>query len=161
MKKMYFFILIFFLSNACADNVNPDAARTNAKLGLAYLEKGLYPQSKQSLLIALREDRKIASVWYGMGYYLEKTNHLRSAQAYYQQAIKVDPHSGAAKNNYGIFLCDQHRYQGAIAEFKLAANEPSYLNAGRAYKNAGNCAMRIPNKKLAMRYFREAQYDDV
>jgi len=159
MKALFCFIFIISSIYCVADTLNPDAARTNAKLGLAYLQKGLYPAGKECLLTALREDPAIASPWYSMGYFLEKTNHEKSAQLYYQKAIEVNPESGSAKNNDGIFLCHQHAYLQAITEFVLAADEPSYLHAEKAYKNAGECALRIPDKKLAEWYFRKAKYD--
>ena len=74
MKKLFYFIFIILSTYCFADTPNPDAARTNAKLGLAYLQKGLYSAGKKCLLTALQEDPSIASPWYSMGYYLEKTD---------------------------------------------------------------------------------------
>ena len=131
------FLLVISLKTYAS--LNPDAARTNATLGLAFLKKGFYAQSKSALLEALREDPKIASPWYSMGYYFEKTKQFALAENYYHQAIKVNPHSGSARNNYGIFLCHQQRYAQALAEFKLAENEPTYLNSAKAAGNAAAC----------------------
>src|SRR3990167_1331218 len=100
MKKYYCFYLLFSLIPLVSLGVNyADAARTNAKLGLAYLKNGYYPQSKSRLLSALRDDPHIADGWYSMGYYLEKTGDAKAAEAYYRKALSVDPHSGEAKNN--------------------------------------------------------------
>jgi len=132
------------------------AARTNARLGLTYLQKGLYPQSKERLLTSIKEDPQIAAGWYGMAYYLEKTGNPQSAEKYYLKAIEVEPHSGAAQNNYGTFLCRRGRYQQAIAEFVKAAHQRTYLDAASAYENAGTCSLMIPDKKMAMFYFNRA-----
>src|SRR5207248_325221 len=115
------------------------AAKTNARLGLVYLQKGLYPASKERLLTSIQEDPKIAAGWYSMAYYLEKTGNLQQAEKYYRKAIEVEPHSGAALNNYGTFLCRTHQYQAAIAEFIKAAHERTYLDSAGAYENAGTC----------------------
>ena len=154
MKKYRFFSLLFIIISLVALGANqPDAARTNAKLGLAYLEKGYYPQSKARLLSALRDDPHIADGWYSMAYYLEKTGDTKSAEAYYRKALSVDPHSGEAKNNYGVFLCRMKRYQEALTYFASAVKEPGYLDAASAYQNAGTCALKMHNTKLAKYYF--------
>ena len=154
--KLILLLLIFISFSIFAAEYNSGAARTNAKLGLGYLKKGLYSASKDRLLTALKEDPTIASTWYCMGYYLEKTGNVAAAEKYYRKAIDVEPHSGEAKNNYGTYLCRQGRYSQAISEFLAAANEKNYLDAASAYENAGTCAMLIPNNVLALKYFHEA-----
>lgn len=132
------------------------AARTNARLGLTYLQKGLYPASKDRLLTAIKEDPQVAAGWYGMAYYLEKTGDAKAAEKYYKKAIDVEPTSGAAQNNYGTFLCRSGRYQEAIAQFIKAAHQRTYLDAAGAYENAGTCALMIPDKKMATVYYSHA-----
>lgn len=136
-----------------ASDYNRDAALTNAKLGMAYLKKGMYPASKDHLLIAIKEDPDLAVGWYSMAYYLEKTGDPQSADHYYRKAISVDSHSGSALNNYGTFLCRNGQYQKAIEKFLAAVHEPTYLQASSAYENAGTCALQIPNDQLALKYF--------
>jgi type IV pilus assembly protein PilF len=132
------------------------AAKTNVRLGLTYLQKGMYPQSKARLLSAIKQDPQIAASWYGMAYYQEKTGDIKTAEKYYLKAISVEPTSGAAQNNYGTFLCRTGRYKAAISQFVDAAHQRSYLDAASAYENAGTCALMIPNKKMAMFYFKHA-----
>ena len=149
-------LLCFISMTSLGATYNTMAAHTNAKLGLAYLQKGMYSASKDALLTAIKEDPRLASVWYSMAYYLEKTNHLKAAEAYYRKAIEVNPHSGSAKNNYGTYLCRVGRQQEGIQAFIDAAREPSYLNAASAYENAGTCALMMHNKTLAMQYFHKS-----
>lgn len=149
-------VLIGITNSINANTYNADAATLNVELGLAYLNQGLYPASKNRLLTALQEDPEIAASWYSMGYYFEKTGDSVQAEKFYKKAISVEPNSGEAKNNYGTFLCRQRRYQEAILEFLSAARENSYLYTARAYENAGLCAMKIPNPVLAEQYFNQA-----
>lgn len=154
--------LILFLSfchSVFADD-HSAAAIIHAKLGLLLLQKGFYGESKASLLQALHDDAHIAAPWYGMAYYLEKTGHASLADRYYRQAITVAPHSAAAKNNYGVFLCRHGKYVQAVHEFVSAALEPQYLHVATAYKNAGLCAMKIPNQSWAKYYFEKARQND-
>src|SRR4051812_29194141 len=96
--KLSLFLLLFFSAAVFADVDNHAAANTNAKLGLAYLQKGYYSMAKEHFLLAIQEDPNAAAPWYSMAYYLEKTGNVDEAQKYYQKAIDVNLHSGAAKN---------------------------------------------------------------
>jgi len=161
LKQLCYFILFSLISSTIlASTYNKPAAETNARLGLGYLEKGMYSTSKNRLLTALHEDPEIAAVWYSMAYYLEKTGNKKLAEQYYLKAISVEPHSGKAINNYGTFLCRIGQHQKAITEFLRAAHERTYLHAAGAYENAGTCALMMQhykdNKKLALTYFQKA-----
>lgn len=157
MLKIIFVFFIFLTTAVCADESNnAKAAATNAQLGLAYLNKNMYPQAQSRLQTALQEDPKSPASWYSMAYYYEKTNNLKLADQYYQKAISIDPHSGSAYNNYGTFLCRQGNYKAAISEFLTAINQKDYAFVAGAYENAGMCALRIPNRPLAEQYFEKA-----
>lgn len=143
-------IVLFFSSSTIADQIH--AAKINAELGLAYLSHGLYSPAKERLMDALRDDAHSAESWYSMAFYLEKTGNNRAANKYYEKAISVEPHSGAAKNNYGTFLCRQKHYPESIQLFLSAAGESAYLHADMAYENAGICAMKIPDYINAKKY---------
>ena len=132
------------------------AAQANARLGIAYLNKGYVAISQQRLMLAIQEDRDNPEVWYSMGYFLEKTNQPVEAGKYYRHAISVDPHSGSAENNYGSFLCRTGHYQEGIAEFMAAIQEKTYLDAPQAYENAGICSLMMHNHRLALSYFYKA-----
>lgn len=156
-KILILFTIFFSPFNLFAsDQYNPQAAKTNAQLGMAYLNKNMYAESKNRLLIALQEDPEIAAGWYSMGYYYQKTNNAKLAEQYYQKAISVEPTSGAAHNNYGAFLCQEKQYKNAISEFLSAINQPNYIHAASAYENAAMCALRIPDRSLAVSYFQKA-----
>lgn len=132
------------------------AAETNAKLGLAYLKRGMYAVSKDRLMDALRQGPDLAVVWYSMAFYLEKTNQPAAAEKDYLKAISVEPKSGSAKNNYGTFLCRAGRYQAGIAQFIAAVHEPEYLESAKAYENAGICSEMMRNKPQALYYYLKA-----
>src|SRR3989338_937275 len=129
--------LFFVTQMSVASDVNIDAAGTNAELGIGYLKQGMYSLAKKRLLTSISEDDQLAVGWYGMGLYFEKTGDKKSAEIYYQKAIAVQPESGAAKNNYGTFLCRDGRYQAGIDQFLKAVNDTKYLEVASAYENAG------------------------
>lgn len=137
------------------------AARANVELALAFLNKGNADKAKEKLLRASKEAPKEPAVWYGLGYFHERTGTPELAESLYKKAIHYSGHkAGSAHNNYGTFLCRQKRYDEALHEFTKAATDEEYLDVAGAYENAGICSYGIPNYKLATQYFKKAlNYD--
>src|ERR1043165_9760840 len=79
------------------------ASDVNVQLGLAYLENGDVQRAHQKLLLAEQQSPGSLQAKGAMGYFLESTGSLPSADAYYRRAITLNPKSGAAQNNYGTF----------------------------------------------------------
>jgi type IV pilus assembly protein PilF len=130
------------------------AAKANTQLGMAYIERHEMQRAKQKFLLALQEDPKLPEVWYSMGYYMEVTGV--NAKKDYLKAVDLAPKHGDVQNNYGTFLCRNGEYNEAIKHFMLAIEDNEYLDTASAYENAGLCALKIPDKKLALNYFNRA-----
>jgi type IV pilus assembly protein PilF len=172
--KFLFITLIIIISAGCGSSktssANPQpiqptinkkaAARTNTQLGFYYLQNGDYQRAKAKLLTALQEapDDPIANS--AMGYFLEKTGEAVQAKEYYLRAIKLAPNDGAMYNNFGTFLCRQHQYTEALKQFKIAIADKDYLHSARAYENAGLCAKKMHNSRLAQQFFFKAIQHD-
>jgi type IV pilus assembly protein PilF len=163
------FIIIFFIVTLTACSIfsksktqisGPQASDVNVQLGLAYLQNGDVQRAHQKLLLAEQQSPGSLQAQGAMGYFLESTGSLSSADAYYRRAIALNPKSGAAQNNYGTFLCRRGRYSEADRHFLLALQDPTYLNTAQVYENAGLCAMQIPDTKKAMGYFIQAITQD-
>lgn len=135
-------------------------AKINSQLGIAYLEKGNPQRAKQKLLIALSQAPHIPEPWYSMGYFLEATGDKAEAKTYYLKALAIAPNRGDVHNNYGTFLCRSGEYEESVQHFVLATRDLDYLDAGSAYENAGLCAMKIPDNKMAAHYFELALKQD-
>ena len=128
----------------------------NITLAIKYIQKGKSMAAKQKLMQALKHAPNYAPSWYAMAYYLEVTGNYADANKYYLKAISLAPKNGSTYNNYGTFLCRRAQYTDAIAQFVKAADLPKYLNAATAYENAAACALKIPNKKLAINLLTKA-----
>lgn len=166
-SKKIIVILVISLLSACNTTSskleNDKLTRTallNTRLGMAYLEKNEVQPAKQKLLLALEEAPNIPETWYSMAYFLEKTGNPIDAKKYYLKAISLAPSNGEAQNNYGTFLCRAGDYQEAISHFLQAVKDTNYLDTASAYENAGLCALKIPDNKLAMQYFHHAVQED-
>lgn len=165
--KQFFIIILIVTLTGCSvfsKSKTPEsgfqASDINVQLGLAYLENGDVQRAHQKLLLAEQQSPESLQVKGAMGYFLESTGSLSSADAYYRRAITLSPKSGAAQNNYGTFLCRRGRYAEADRHFLLALQDPSYLNTAPVYENAGLCAMQIPDTEKALGYFTQAITQD-
>lgn len=169
-KKILILLLILLLQSCASLNKNSSSTETqkknnkiaeiNLQLGTAYLEKGDMEKAKQKLLYAMEKAPKLPEVWYTMAYFQEKSGNTVQADSDYLKAISLAPNRGDVQNNYGTFLCRSGYYNEAIQHFMLAIQDPQYLEISAAYENAGLCALKIPDKKLASRYFNKALEND-
>jgi type IV pilus assembly protein PilF len=135
-------------------------AMINVQLGMAYLERGNTQRAKQKFLVAIAKDPNLPEVWYSYAYFQEMTGDKEKARQDYLRAVQLAPQRGDIQNNYGTFLCRSGHYQEAIDHFKIAIKDPDYLDAASAYENAGLCALKIPNPKLAKEFFALAVNSD-
>jgi type IV pilus assembly protein PilF len=167
--RFTFLLFIIAVLTACkSTHSQPDAqeqkatrtAKINTELGMAYLQQHEMQRAKQKLLLALEQDPALPQAWYSMGYYMEATGDLENAKMYYLKSVKIAPEQGEVQNNYGTFLCRSGDYKTAIKHFMLAIADQNYLDTASAYENAGLCALKIPDKKLALQYFNRAIMED-
>jgi len=135
---------------------NNKIALINIQLGTGYLAQGNPERAKQKLLYALEKAPQLPEAWYSMGYYMEATGNSIAAKDYYLKAILLNPKRGDVQNNYGTYLCRTGHYNESIEHFVVALQDPQYIQSASAYENAGLCALKIPNRSLAAKYFAKA-----
>jgi len=131
-------------------------ANTNVQLALGYLRQGRLDEAvvKLKKALAAYPDYRDAHITIALAY-----DHLGKsdlAEKYYLSSIDLDPDNGSVYNNYGVFLCSHNKVKAALANFMQAIETPRYPTPGRAYENAGSCAMKIPDIELAETYMRKA-----
>jgi type IV pilus assembly protein PilF len=157
---LLFALILTACSSLMPQQDNNAAATANIQLGLAYLQQGNPILAKQKLLLALQQAPHHPAPWYSMGYFLQTRGDLQTAGGYYHRAVNIAPHDGAAQNNYGVFLCRTGHYREAVKHLLLAARSINYLHTANAYENAGICALKIPERKLALQYLQRAVAQD-
>jgi len=132
------------------------AAEYNVQLGIAYLQAGETTRAKIKLNHALDLAPKLPSAYYAMGLFLEKTGEPEKAQQSYLTAIQLNPNGGREHNNYGAFLCRQHRFDAAEKEFLIAVDDDKLPNTAEVYENAGMCAEEAKSEQKAKQYYEKA-----
>lgn len=136
---------------------NPQtAAEVNAQLGLAYMEQGEYELAMEKLQHALSLDSRSANAHHYVAELHQKLGQTKEAEEHFRRALSLTPKDPMLLNNYGRFLCLQHRLEDAQEKFLAAAKQPFYKTPEVAYNNAGLCAMEVPDLVKAEEYFRAA-----
>ncbi len=136
-----FYCVLLSSCHALTIDANRPLADNDLALAVNYLQRQQWDLAKQYLINAQVVAPDYSAVWYIFAYYEEKIGHLTQAEFYYQKALALVP-VGAAHNNYGVFLCRQHRYREALQQFYLALKAPDYLHRNRAKKNSDICKYR-------------------
>ncbi|WP_025821981.1 type IV pilus biogenesis/stability protein PilW [Shewanella marina] len=140
---------------------NPvSAARERTQLGLTYLQRGNSEQAKFNLDKAMKYAPELGEVHIAMAYYYQTVGDIRMAEKSYVNAIEFDDMTGDAKNNFGVFLCQQGRFDQAEKMFLQAIEVPGYTQSASSYENLGLCARDAGKLDAAVEYFTIAlKYD--
>jgi type IV pilus assembly protein PilF len=133
-----------------------ERAKIHTQLGVGYLEAGRAAIALQELNIAIEADRTYAPAYNARALVYMDLKEDAKAESDFKQALKTDPDYSAAKNNYGLFLCQRGRGQEGIRYLMDALRNPLYETPDLAYKNAGLCARKMGRDQEAEQYFARA-----
>jgi type IV pilus assembly protein PilF len=133
-----------------------DAAASNVKLGVAYMQQGNLALAKEKLERAEKQDPKNLEVHTSLAILYERLGRSEEAEREYQAALKVAPESADVSNNYAVFLCRAGKPDQAIRLFESAARDQLYRTPWAAYTNAGVCLRSAKRGADAVPYLERA-----
>ncbi|MGH8162530.1 MAG: type IV pilus biogenesis/stability protein PilW [Gammaproteobacteria bacterium] len=132
------------------------AAKYNAQLASGYMREGRMDLARQKLADALKEAPHLAVVRNTLALYYTRLAEYGKAEKQYKLSLEYKPGDPDTLNNYGVFLCSHGKPRASIKYFTQAAGDLDYNTPDSALANAGLCAQKIPDDKLATQYFRRA-----
>lgn len=132
-------ITIFGCAKSPYLSTNP-YMNTNLTLAMIYLERNQISRSQQLIKNTISEFPNNPIAWDMLARSFEKSGDINQADHYYRYAVKLNPHSGEAHNNYGVFLCQQGYYLSAMREFKTALSQKNYDKKNLVKQNQSACA---------------------
>ncbi|MCL1141758.1 type IV pilus biogenesis/stability protein PilW [Shewanella gaetbuli] len=136
------------------------AARERMQLGLTYLRRGNGEQAKYNLDKAVEFAPDLSEVHVAMAYFYQTVGDLERTEQSYRNAINTNDATGDAKNNFGVFLCQQKKYAESEAMLLDAIETPKYTRTASSYENLGVCSKNAGNLDKARHYFNMAlKYD--
>ena len=136
----------------------PRAERLRAQLDLAegYIEIEEYPRARAALDRALDIDARNweAHDLYGRIYQLQGEPEL--AERHFRLAIRADGDNARVRNDYGVFLYQQARYDEAVSELERAASDPDSPRRALAFENLGLASLAAERRAQAREAFLRA-----
>jgi len=139
------------------DRVSPvRAAEINARLGVAYFERGQLELAMELLQTALSHDEQHVPAHVTLAMIHEQIGDERRARQHYRQAARLAPNDGGTLNSYAVFLCRNGEFDQAEDYFMRAVSDPFYGTPAVAWANAGACARRAGDPARASQYLRQA-----
>jgi type IV pilus assembly protein PilF len=133
-----------------------EVAIANLNLGVEYMRQGNYEMALEKLNRAKMARNDYAPIHNALGLVYQQIGETEAAEINFMRAIKLEPTDSASLNNYGLFLCQNQRFDEADEYFLKAANNPLYSTPELAITNAGTCALSDGQFDKADNYFREA-----
>lgn len=137
------------------------AALLNVELGLTYLSENEPVLAKQKLLKAFQLNPNLPEAHAAMGGYFSFVKMPKAAASEYEKALRLAPRDPKILDQYAQFLCQQEG-QAALADryFRRALCVLEYSDRALISQNAGLCALKAKEWKLADTYFQEALAQD-
>lgn len=125
------------------------------KKGHFYLLNKNFNQAKESFLKA-KNYQATAEIFTLLGHLASKENRLEEARDFCLKAIKLDPHFGAAYNDYGVYLLNEGKAQDSLKWFSLAKKSLHYQNRDFSYINSGRAYFSLGEYESALDEFTKA-----
>ncbi|MDO4696973.1 MAG: type IV pilus biogenesis/stability protein PilW [Neisseria sp.] len=147
-----FCCLLFVLLAACTGSGlrTPDkqqraqeTARIQTQLALEYMRIGDYRSAVQTAGEAVANDAESQQAWLVRAQIYQALAMEGEAEGSFRNALKLNPDSAEANNNYGWFLCSRKNLpQQAVSYFDKALADPTYPSPHVAYLNLGICSAK-------------------
>jgi len=158
------FALLFCLTGVASAQINQkksmsdanQAAKFNAQLGVAYLQRGDVSLAQEKIERALTQNANDADVQTAAGLLYSRVGEMDKAEKHYQAAVKADPRDPNRVNNYAVFLCQRGGFEKGQSLLEEVAKNPRYATPEVAWTNAGVCALSANDADRAERDFKQA-----
>jgi len=127
-------------------------ARIRTELAALYFEVGAFSVALEESNAAINADSSYAPAFSLRGLIYATLRDNAAADNDFRRSISLSPNDPEINNNYGWFLCQQAdpaRQKAGIPYFLVAVRNPLYETPGRAYTNAGSCALKTGDKETA------------
>lgn len=162
MKKFVIVLAAAALLSACSSMQTRDtkSAQLNAELGLRYMLQNQNELALEKLNRALEQDPDSAVAHHYVAELYRRLGETEDADRHYRKAITLDRDNSSAYNNYGVFLCNEKRYDDAEQQFLAVLKNPVYTGRAQTLENLGLCMHAADDKVKAEEYFRKALLAD-
>jgi type IV pilus assembly protein PilF len=156
MRTMTLLVLSMAMWSASAVDDKRLVADAHLNLANAYFSEGRYDIALDEADLALNADADRADVLGLRALTLMKLDEPQQALQSMQRALKIAPEDPGLQNNMGWVLCESGKPMQALPYFDRALSNRRYAKPANAAMNAGLCSVKLGDKSLAEKYFRQA-----
>lgn len=132
--------------------------RFEAHMALAegYFEVGDFERARRPLASALElQPRAWQPHWVAARIY-DREGEAALAEAAFRRARRLGPAHSELRNDYGVFLFRQGRFDAAVAELEAAVQDPDFPLRAVAFENLGQALEAVGNRSGARDAFGRA-----
>lgn len=130
---------------------DPNAAVNKyVQLGLEYIKRDDYSRARKHLNRALEIDSNNAPANAALGLIYNQEDEMYLAENSFLTAIKSDPGYTRGRTYYAAFLFAERRYDEALKQFKLAAENTEYESRAQIFTNIALCQLKLGNNEEAL-----------
>ncbi len=117
-------------------------ARVRLELASRYFDQGQTNVALEEVKLALATDPGFAEAFNLRGLVYMRLNDLALAEESFRQAQRLSPREPGTAHNYGWLLCQQGRYDQAVAQFTVAVQNLTYADKAKTWLAQGLCQQR-------------------
>ncbi|RCW75790.1 type IV pilus biogenesis/stability protein PilW [Pseudorhodoferax soli] len=114
-------------------------ARVRLELASRYFDQGQTNVALEEVKLALATDPAFAEAFNLRALVYMRLNDLALAEESFRQAQRLSPRDPGTAHNYGWFLCQQRRYDQAVAQFAVAVENLTYTDKAKTWLAQGMC----------------------
>lgn len=128
-------------------------ARVRVELASRYFEQGQTTVALEEVKLALATDPSFAEAYNLRGLVYMRLNDLGMAEESFRQALRLNPREPGTAHNYGWLMCQQGRFDQAVAQFAQALEHPVYADKAKTWLAQGMCLQQAGRTEEAERSF--------
>lgn len=117
-------------------------AKLRMELASGYFARGQATTALDEVKQALVARPDLPEAYNLRGLIYASLGEPKLAEESFQRALQLNPNEADSMHNYGWFLCEQRRYEAAIAQFDAAVAQPRYRDVPRSLLAKGLCQAR-------------------
>lgn len=141
-----------------ASEVAPAEERVKAYLDLAegYLNLGDLNRARLPVERALEVDARSWAAHDLLGRIYQREGETELAERHFRLAVRYGPDVARVRNDYGVFLYEEGRYDEAVDQLRRAVADPTNPQRAVAYQNLGLATLQSGGRTEARNAFARA-----
>lgn len=158
MKQLIFCLLCLGCSGTQVSQENMAKAEYHYRLARNYYNDRNIAMTQRELYEALRLDPNHAEAHHLKGFVLMGLADLDGAAFHLKEALRAKPDLHEARNNLGVVMLQQGRYEEAIQTLMPLIQDPLYPTPSFAHGNIGYAYYKLGDLANAKRYLEMAVF---